>query len=329
MQNNNFRVIIISRDSKISGTLQELTSGHIVNKKAFDPMTVLGDLLNVATYEDISPYPQGNFSFKQDYTKHPFFLDKPFCGNALFQAPLCFRSFFVSLNTLKEIITNNKRLSMSEFEILKQFLSLKFTFKIEVREIDPLYELGYQVNPINNEKVVKYHYVSLSDTHDFSIKQVFDRISKTAFRFNYFCSSIEDIAFSVLHYLILFEYQFLKCNHCGNYFAAKTLKHKYCKRRSPYKKYEHLECEQAVRNIKQNCVRRQGHVCDHLRELYGQDVSDNFYTEYATYKKAADECSSVENLLLLEQFLSIERIKQEWYQAENRIVSPHNKSRTT
>jgi hypothetical protein len=329
MKESVYRVTITNEDGKIRSTLQELNNLRMVRQKEFDLLTVLGDLLNVVTCDGSSPYPQDNYSFKPDYMNHPFFLDKAFRGKQLFQEPLCFRSFFFALNQLNEIITKNKRLSASEFEVLKQFLSLTFTFKIELREINPLYKLDYRVNPINQEKVFPYQYVPLSYNYDFSMEKIFVENRDTANRFIYSCSSMEDVIFSVLHYLVLFKYKFGKCNHCSNYFATQTLKQKYCNRKSPYKEYEHVDCEQAVRNIKQKCVRRMGHVCSNLNEFYEQDVSIIFNNVYEVYKKAVDECSSVKNLFMLDQFLSTDNVKKNWYKEENRLKPPHNKKRTT
>lgn len=212
--------------------------------------------------------------------------------------------------------------------MLKHFLSLTFTYKIELRELNPLYKLEYRVNSIN-KKISPYQYVCLNYNYDFSMGKVFVENSETAYRFIYSCSSVEDIIFSVLHYLVLFEYKFWKCNHCGNYFATQTLKQKDCKRKSPYKEYEHLDCERTVRNIKQKCVRRQGHIYDRLKDFYKERVSGKFSNEYELYKRAVDDYSSVENLFVLEQFLSNNNVKKKWYTEENRVKPTLNNRRTT
>ncbi len=302
MHSDDFRVIITDEDSKICGTLQELNNGN-VTKQEFDPLTVLGDLLNVATYNDnLSPYPQDNYSFKQDYMEHPFFLGRAFRGDTRFQEPLCFRPFFISLNTLKEIVHNDKRLSMSEFEVLKQFLSLGFTFKIEFQEINPLYELGYEV--LNGKKVYEHQYSSSNYDYNFEMKRMFTENSGTTHRFTYSCSSIVDVTFSVLHYLILFDYKFAKCDHCGNYFATKTLKQKYCKRKSPYKGHEGQECEGAVKNILQDFKRRKNKIYTRLSNYSEDREVSIFLNDYHKRRETVRKYPSVENLSNLEQFLT-------------------------
>lgn len=333
MVSHSYRILIEDKnneDSKcreLSGTIQELSGGNIVNQKEFDPLTILGDLLNIVTYEEKSPYSQDNYAFKQNYQQFPFFLDREFEGNTQFKKPFSFKPFFIALDELKRIMIENAKLSLSEFEVLKQFLSLKFTFEIEFCEDNPLLELGYAVNPITKEKVAKNQYISLNEIHNFDVAQMFESKKDTSFRFVYSCTSVEDMIFSVLHYLMFFKYQFAKCNHCGNYFATKTLKQKYCRRYSPYQGYEHLNCEQAVRNIKQHFTRRRAHIFDHLSTLYTNEAKYNFDKEYERYKEVVDKCPSVENLRRLEQFLSDENVRKKWYRSDGRIPSPHRKRR--
>lgn len=78
-------------------------------------------------------------------------------------------------------------------------------------------------------------------------------------------------------------------------------------------KYEHLDCEQAVRNIKQECGRRKGRICNNLKDSYKQEIYNDFYKEYDKYKRAVDKCSSVENLSILEKFVRKNNVKINWY----------------
>lgn len=302
MHKDDLCVIITDEDGKICGALQELNNGHVTKQKEFDPLTVLGDLINVATCDDtLSPYPQDTYSFKQDYMEHPFFLGRAFRGDTQLQESLRFVPFFIALDTLKKIIVNGKRLSMSGFEVLKQFLRLKFTFSIEFQEISEGYKLGYKI--LNGKKVSEYQYSSVNYDYNFDMKRMFAENSGTTYRFIYSCSSIVDVTFSVLHYLMLFEYKFAKCEHCGNYFATKTLKQKYCKRKSPYKGYEGQECEGAVKNILQDFKRRKNRIYTRLNNYSDYREVSGFLKDYHEKRETVRGCPSVENLSNLEQFL--------------------------
>lgn len=331
MGNNQFRTTITDNGEEITGTLQLVDEENITQEKEFDPLTVLGDLLNVVGYEQKSPYPQHNYHFKENYTKHPFFFDTEYTiiSNSKMGGEFERTHFFVAFDLLREIICNNPlprkykgALPLDEFEVIKQFLQLKFTLEILFQEENPLYDWGYKENPFNGETVSTHQYLPLSEIKDFNIGQLTN--IKTPYRFVYSCNSVEEIVFSVLHYLIFFGYTFVQCEHCGKYFAAKSKKQQYCKRKSPYEGYTHLQCEQAVRNILNKCRQRKKSIDRHLISSYGYAVASKFGDEYKKYMDAARACSSVENLQQLELFLCKENIKKNWYDASKRRPSPHN-----
>ena len=140
------------------------------------------------------------------------------------------------------------------------------------------------------------------------------------FRFTYSCYSLEDIIFSICHFHILHNYKFNfkinRCIHCGKYFATKTFKQKYCKGKSPYKGCELLNCEQAVRDVRQKLARQKKSICSLLYKSYDPSILHIFYDEYDEFIKSLGDCSSAENLNKLEQFLSKENRKQRWYKKE-------------
>lgn len=295
-----YRVIIQSNHDELTSILQNTTGEW--SETNFKLLTVLGDLLDVVTYKEESPYPADNYSFKQNYTEHPFFSEKMFDSNSWFREPLRDKRFFVALNELKEIIVNNRRLSANEIEILKQYLSLTFIFKMEFKELNPLYELGYR--EFKGKKVYEYQYSPLDYNCNFDLNKVIEK-KGTDFRFIYLCHSIEDIIFSVLHYLILFDFQFTQCNHCKKYFATKTLKQKYCKRNSPYRGQENNPCEQAVKTVFQDFGRRKKRIYERLNN-YAEDEKkiSTFLDEYHELRAIARKSPTVENLEKLEQYLT-------------------------
>lgn len=307
MNGNQYRVIISNQSEKVGGVLQKMTGNDaVVEQRDFDPTTVLCDLLDCFVYQEVSSYPQDNYSFRKDHWKHPFFLGRKFSGDTKFKPPLCYRSFFVAIHQLEQSIENNRNLSMSEFEILKQFLNLEFSYSIEFREENPMYQRYDLPLPANikNDYESEFQYVPLQYSYDYDMRSMFEDNNDTPHRFLYSCNKVEDVIFSVLHYLLLFRYKFyLKCNHCGRYFAARTHKQKYCFRGSPYQNFEHLDCEQAVRNIKQKLARRKKSIYTKLSNYADNQSFYDFLDQYDVYKEAVDKCASVESLKRLEQFL--------------------------
>lgn len=306
-----YLVTISNEDNIVRGNLKEVNSG---NRQAnFNPLTVLGDLLDIVTYTGISPHPQDSYSLNEDYKTHPFFLGHEYKGNPLFKETYCLQDFFLAVNELKVIITSNSRFSMNKFEILKQFLSLRFTYKIEFREINPLYKLGYKENPINLEPVNEYQYMPLKYTYDYNMKFMFDDNNESPHKFTYTCFEIKDIIFSVLHYLVLLEYKFSRCEHCRKYFATKDLSHVYCNRNSPYKGREDLACGEAVDRLMTKIMKRKKSIKAYLYDYYPHNANKFLY-EFSTYKSAV---KSVSNLEMLEFITSKNYVKNKWYRDES------------
>jgi hypothetical protein len=315
MGNYEYLVTISNEDNMIRGNLQKVDGGD--QQADFIPLTVLGDLLKIVTYTGTSPHPQDNYSLNEDYNNHPFFLGLKYKGNPLFQEPFGLKHFFIAVNELNEIITNDKHISMSEFEILKQFLSLKFTYEIEFGKINPLYELGCRENPINHEIVQKYQYLPLQYTYDYDMNLMFGDNNESVHKFTYTCYKAEDIMFSVLHYLVLLKYKFRKCEHCGNYFATKTFKEKYCTRKSPYtyipskssnpsdKNPKNYECDAAVDLIKNRIRSTRKSLCKKLtpNDDYTNPAYQKFSKECEPYQDIIKKQASVNNLELFERFL--------------------------
>lgn len=137
----------------------------------------------------------------------------------------------------------------------------------------------------------------------------------------YYCYSKADVLYAILHYLIMNDYKFSECHHCINYFATKTYKQKYCKRKSPCFGYEKYECEQAVREFKRKLARRRKAICNNLSMNYTQEHYLNFLDVCDTYKKEVDERSTTYNLESYESFLSKDNIKRNFYIESNKVKS--------
>ena len=317
MNKKEFHIIITNDKNGISGCLHGAHFGRSIFEVAFDPLTVLCDLLNTVDYEDQSPYVQENYHFKADYRNHPFFRDEEYQAaiDKGFPRPHGFTLFYNAVDELKVIFENNQNASLNRFEVYKQFYGLEFTNVIEFQRINPMYnkhEFCKKHNWLKNDPDSEYQYETLSydkkSDNSHTMKAVLEDADNQDVpkRFTYVCHSLEDIIFSVWHYLILLRYKFNRCNHCGNHFATKTLKQKYCKRNSPYEAYQHLGCEQAVRNIAQKLKRRKNAIERHYREdikFQLQFDPVEFDVLCKKYSDASKRYSSVKNLKVYENYL--------------------------
>ena len=79
----------------------------------------------------------------------------------------------------------------------------------------------------------------------------------------YTCANIQQVVFSILHFLILNGYKFANCRHCGRLYATQNLKNIYCSRTSPYPGYERYYCKDAVKRINDALEKRRDTVFVH------------------------------------------------------------------
>ena len=103
-----------------------------------------------------------------------------------------------------------------------------------------------------------------------------------------------------------------KCNHCGKLYYYNHEKQIYCKRKSPYENYTHLECEQAVRNIKKKLSDRNKSIKSNLDNYYEHNF-EAYIEQWYKYKDEVDKCSSIENLKMLEVFTESSNMKKNFY----------------
>ena len=294
---------------KTFGLLQEVQAEHADKRQAeFEPLSVLADLIDIT---------EGKYNrFVDGYTEHPFFLGREYnrhknenelSGFVYDDTPsdMLYRGMVVIWNTINADYYQVKKkikFSLGEFEIIKQTHKLKFSC-----------EIGFKHKRLFEDE---FYYSPISYSNETSLKAIFEENNNTPYRFMYTCYSMEDIIFSVFHFLVLMDYKFNMCHHCLKFFATTTLKRKYCNRKSPYPKYEHLPCEEAVRNIKQLLARKRKVIYDKLSTYYAYAVQEEFVSLCDEKKKIIDKHSTVEDLKDYEDFLSKKNIKRLFYKPD-------------
>lgn len=126
--------------------------------------------------------------------------------------------------------------------------------------------------------------------------------STTDVAYRYDGRSMCDIIFATIHFALENGYKFMQCEHCGRWFfkdgGRSGSRKKYCNRKSTFSGYEHLECEQAVKNIKQELQRKKKRIYNSLtREAPSTvPVVYEFLDKCAAYMEKIKKEASVQNL---------------------------------
>lgn len=206
---------------------------------------------------------------------------------------------------LRNMIVKNQYLSIAELERLKPFLNLQFSFEIvhKIPVTIKKHQKGFVSEPLR---------LGFCD-----IEKAFDKTFESEHYFIYRCHVMEDVPFAILHYLVLNQYKFKMCEHCGKYFATKTLKQKYCMRKSPYKGYEHLECSQAVDHLNKKLAKRKKSIMTILDNYYPK-AKEAFWSEFnnLTFVDGKPIEKSCEVFEKLEEITDKKHIRDTWYKDE-------------
>lgn len=124
--------------------------------------------------------------------------------------------------------------------------------------------------------------------------------------YSYESTDIKDIIFSSIHFALENGYKFSQCSHCGRWFfkdgSRAGSRKKYCNRKSTFNGYEHLPCEQAVRNINQELQREK-------KRIYNSMVREHLSTEQFVYD-FLDECA--EYMTKIKKYASVQNLSDYW-----------------
>lgn len=116
-------------------------------------------------------------------------------------------------------------------------------------------------------------------------------------------------------YALLYNYGFnslriVQCGLCNRWFTTANMREKYCGRNALLAGYEHLHCEQAVRNALQNLQRRKKKIYAKLYENGGEtDINgcpiaiDDFLNKCAVYSDAIKERATAANISAYSDYL--------------------------
>lgn len=125
--------------------------------------------------------------------------------------------------------------------------------------------------------------------------------------------NIKEVIYALLYYYSLNNFKLVKCEHCGRWFVTSTFKKRFCPRNSLIDGYTHLNCEQAVRNIKQTIKRKKDVIYASMtmyQQNYGNDEVNKFLDDYAQYSDRIKKQQSAQNLLECLNFLTQFRREQ-------------------
>lgn len=148
-----------------------------------------------------------------------------------------------------------------------------------------------------------------------------------------------EVIVAVLYFYAYYQYNLVKCKHCGKWFATRNLKKQYCTRSSPCNgtiiKGDLRSCEQAVRDIRQNCKRLRASIMSKAAGATTAIANGNeFYILFPNaceeLKEAEEKSPTAENLRNYYLFLKKVNKDKRWLvrgkidSVCNEMEVPHN-----
>lgn len=261
----------------IKNSLQNPT-GHIIGfdkNSYFNPLTILFELNFKNEELDLEDMDFDDFDYGTEYAFQDLFV--------VDNRAQYYRVVQAIKILLFESYSQKTCLNLNKVDFLRPYFDITFTLSLFNLIENPLKPF---CPTAPDETVVPIHYSK------YSMAAALKCNLMDCYEYFYDCQSLADIIYAILHFLALNKYSVNKCAHCGRYFLTKSYKTKYCPRNSPYPNFEHLPCEQAVKNIKQDINRKASTIYCNLQNNYPQDVLELFYKEYcAEYKLFRNEPS--------------------------------------
>lgn len=253
-------------------------------KYIFDPRTVLSDLtfdkkIENSKIDDAVVNTQNSQDYKYEYA-----FDKlnPIYINEMDRDT--YVSVWLAINKLiKESLITRKVIDIKSLIVLKTYFSFPLNIVIsntkEANIDEHLYSSLNYSEAISNRLKYRNNIPFCPDTLDVDEALLIGFSNFTDY--SCICSSLAETIFAIMYFLALGKYKFSKCNHCEKVFATTTYKQLYCFRKSPYPNYEHLNCNDAVKNIKQKLRR--------TRRKIAKNLEENQFRKYEAFRPKSKE----------------------------------------
>lgn len=265
----------------------------------FNPLTILGDLRN---REKPYEYPNERFNIDRSwkYLLGSYEYEYGF-GEPLYIGDDAQYLKFVS--KLDRIMRNNECTTLEDFGKIQKQNNLNLDCKILVEKENIMYKLLQ----LKQRYAPKTIYVPL----EYKFGEINEELEKNVYmnknhKLSYHCHTMADVIFSILHFIVIHEYEFKTCSLCQKRYA-KIPNHgqgKYCPRNSPLgslpnddkliKKFEKLSCQESMkkfheimRNMKKN----------KLRYVQNNEQENIFISKFDEKNDIIKEIPTVENLI--------------------------------
>ncbi len=202
---------------------------------------------------------------------------------------------------IKVSLENHKAPDLTTIEILRMYFDITNTFIASKTK-----PLEVKI-PINNSETLSLPLINPPDVHinfhysNYSLDSALKEDLASFQVYIYECTSIADVVYSILHFQAICGLKYRRCMHCNTLFATISEKTKYCKQKSPYPNYTHLNCEQAVRNISQQIKRKYKRIYNNLSQNHSEDNMRliRFTDQFNKFSKEMRKNPTPENIVLL------------------------------
>lgn len=212
---------------------------------------------------------------------------------------------------IKNSLENHTAPDLTTIEILRMYFDITNTFiasKTKPLEIKV---------PINNSETFSLPLINPPSVHinfhysNYSLDSALREDLASFQVYIYDCTTLADVVYSILHFQSICGLKYRKCMHCNTLFATISEKSKYCKQKSPYPNYTHLNCEQAVRNISQQIKRKYKRIYNNLLQNHADDNMQliRFTDQFNQFSKKVRDNPTPENIDLLFEVLD----QTKWY----------------
>lgn len=289
---NKYEVVIslIEKNNKkiLHGLLRYLEDKQIINYE-FSPDSVLCDL-SIFDYDKETNIKYNDKKYIDEVVYTGYNTEKAFNNIKISKHDDIY--YYSLAQLIKKQILNMETFNIKDIEKLRIYFDIKLNYSISYKENTKM----FRKNEVKDYVPLQYGFCSIDNFLDRKNKRKENK-------YIYQCNNLTEVVFAVLHYLIYNGYYYIReCNHCNKLYFYNHRKVKYCSRKSPYENFSHLDCEQAVRNIKQKFTRKYNSIVETL-DIYYPDDKDLFMNDYNSLKRIVDKKATIDSLKNIDTFL--------------------------
>lgn len=268
----------------------------------FNPLTILGDLRKVKQPHEYSSKRLDMNTLFDSY-EYEYGFEKPlYIGND--------EQYLKFISNLDKIIRDNQCKTLQDLKLIQRQYNLNLDYKISEEKNNNSKELLQSKKCYAPERIYKPLEYKYGEINKVLEKNTY--MNKNH-QFSYHCYTMADVIFSILHFIVIHQYEFKTCALCQKRYAKipNNGQGKYCSRKSPLglnsyfdesiqEKFINLDCQASMKKFQEIKKNKKKNLLTYAPTFEQEEM---FINKFDTYNETIKKSPTVKNLIALYSFI--------------------------